>query len=98
MIEKDYSDIEYLPECIVCNKKNCDKDGQVIECAHLYYVGCNETPDEPWFDRDNIVKKVNIDETSDFDYLTENLNDNYYCINLLSPSPGALHIYFIYKT
>ena len=98
MKEKDIYDIEYMPNCNVCGVTNITKDGEPIECEHLFYVGINEM-DEPMYDRNAIYKNIDTDAEdycSAYDYLKENLSDEYYCENLLAKSPGNLHVYFIY--
>ena len=87
------------PHCIVCGSSSSD-NGDMKECKHLVYISSSEMDTEPIYDKNNLLDKYNDvgdDEITMFEYLTDNLNDNYVCITINDPVPVPGDWYCIYN-
>lgn len=87
--------------CILCGSDCVNDKGDINSCNHLIYIGSNEIDTEPIFDKNKLLdlyfKNDRVEDEFMFDYLKDNLNDNYLCIILNEPGPVPGNIYYIFK-
>ena len=87
--------------CILCGNVSVDDGGDIVECSHLIYIGCNELGDEPIYDKNNLLESYSNNGTDKYDYIydyfKDNLDDNHLCIVLNEPKLISGYTFNIYK-
>lgn len=91
-------DLEHL-YCPICGTHTLSPDApQTAPCAHLVYVTCSDTPDDPWYLREGLKVELPEDCESIPQALAPRFPDNTYLLFLISsPAPAGLEVYVVYS-
>ena len=84
--------------CPMCGVNNINAKGAVKECKHLVLIATSETIDNPEFDKENLISKLDYEKYENItEYFDKILNDDYSMFLLSQDAPAALEAYIIYK-
>ena len=83
--------------CPFCGTQTISHEGEPVACPHLVYVSSSETPDDPWFEKNNLAAYEPEEGESVIDGLEKGYPSSDYILFLLSePPPAGLELYVLY--
>lgn len=84
--------------CPICGTHTISPDAaQPTVCDHLVYVTCSDTPDDPWYSREDVTFELPEDFESIPQALAQRFPDNAHFLFLISsPAPAGLEVYVLY--